>query len=262
MRRGADAAPAGDFSRDSRVVRRRAAADFAGRPAGSVSSRRPRQGHGLLGARELSSRRFSVRCWAAGSPTATTWRWVFYINLPVGILSILMVHWFVFDPSYIKRDLTARIDYWGIGMLAVWIAALQIAFDKGQQLDWFSSPFIVWLLVIAGYFRDCVPGPGTDGGAPGREPPHFQGAELRRRRIPDGGAGIRALWQHRDPAHLAPDADGISGDASRDDDGAARSGIDGRHAAGRHHSAALRPAQAAGDRARCWARFPPGSSAR
>jgi DHA2 family multidrug resistance protein len=81
-----------------------------------------------------------------------TWRWVFYINLPVGILSILMVQWFVFDPSYIKRDETARIDYWGIGMLAVWIAALQIAFDKGQQLDWFSSPFIVWLLVIAGAF--------------------------------------------------------------------------------------------------------------
>jgi DHA2 family multidrug resistance protein len=63
-----------------------------------------------------------------------------------------MVQWFVFDPSYIKRDETARIDYWGIGMLAVWIAALQIAFDKGQQLDWFSSPFIVWLLVIAGTF--------------------------------------------------------------------------------------------------------------
>ncbi|HYV64161.1 MAG TPA: DHA2 family efflux MFS transporter permease subunit [Bryobacteraceae bacterium] len=81
-----------------------------------------------------------------------TWRWVFYINLPVGILSILMVQWFVFDPSYIKRDATARIDYWGIGMLAVWIAALQLSFDKGQQLDWFSSPFIVWLLVIAGAF--------------------------------------------------------------------------------------------------------------
>jgi DHA2 family multidrug resistance protein len=81
-----------------------------------------------------------------------SWRWVFYINLPVGILSILMVQWFVFDPSYIKRDEKAGIDYWGIGMLAVWIAALQLAFDKGQQLDWFNSPFIVSLLVIAGTF--------------------------------------------------------------------------------------------------------------
>src|SRR6266705_1064935 len=77
-----------------------------------------------------------------------TWRWVFYINLPVGILSILMVYWFVFDPAYIKRSETSRIDYWGIGMLAVWVASLQLAFDKGQQLDWFSSPFIVTLLVI------------------------------------------------------------------------------------------------------------------
>ena len=81
-----------------------------------------------------------------------TWRWVFYINLPVGILSILMVYWFVFDPPYIKRAEASSIDYWGIGMLAVWIAALQLAFDKGQQLDWFSSPFIVWLLAIAGIF--------------------------------------------------------------------------------------------------------------
>src|SRR3984957_2770620 len=81
-----------------------------------------------------------------------SWRWVFYINLPVGIASLFMVQAFVFDPSYIRRRVEQGIDYWGIGMLAVWIAALQIAFDKGQQLDWFSSPFIVWLLVIAGVF--------------------------------------------------------------------------------------------------------------
>jgi DHA2 family multidrug resistance protein len=81
-----------------------------------------------------------------------TWRWVFYINLPVGVLSILMVYWFVFDPPYIKRAVASSIDYWGIGMLAVWVAALQLAFDKGQQLDWFSSPFIVALLVTSGVF--------------------------------------------------------------------------------------------------------------
>ncbi len=81
-----------------------------------------------------------------------TWRWVFYINLPVGIISVLLVQAFVFDPPYIKRNTEASIDYWGIGMLAIWIAALQIAFDKGQQLDWFSSPFVDWLLVIAAVF--------------------------------------------------------------------------------------------------------------
>jgi DHA2 family multidrug resistance protein len=68
-----------------------------------------------------------------------SWRWVFYINIPVGILSILMTRAFIVDPPYIKRS-TARIDYWGIGMLAVGIGALQILLDKGQEDDWFSSP--------------------------------------------------------------------------------------------------------------------------
>jgi DHA2 family multidrug resistance protein len=80
-----------------------------------------------------------------------SWRWVFYINLPVGILSVLMVQAFVFDPSYIKRS-KAAVDWWGIGMLAVWIGALQIAFDKGQELDWFSSRFINGLLAVAVVF--------------------------------------------------------------------------------------------------------------
>jgi DHA2 family multidrug resistance protein len=80
-----------------------------------------------------------------------SWRWVFYINLPVGILSIIMVQMFVFDPSYIKRS-KASIDYWGIGMLAVWVGALQIAFDKGEELDWFESHFIVILISISAAF--------------------------------------------------------------------------------------------------------------
>jgi len=73
---------------------------------------------------------------------------VFYINLPVGILSIIMVQMFVFDPPYIRRS-EAGVDWWGIGILTVWIGALQIAFDKGQELDWFSSRFINVLLAIA-----------------------------------------------------------------------------------------------------------------
>ncbi len=80
-----------------------------------------------------------------------SWRWVFYINLPVGIISIFMVQWFVFDPSYIRRS-KAAIDYWGIGMLAVWIGALQVAFDKGQELDWFSSRVINGLLTVVVVF--------------------------------------------------------------------------------------------------------------
>jgi DHA2 family multidrug resistance protein len=77
-----------------------------------------------------------------------SWRWVFYINIPVGIFALIMTQLFVFDPSYIRRA-TGRIDYWGIGMLAVGIGALQVILDKGQELDWFSSDFIVRLIVIS-----------------------------------------------------------------------------------------------------------------
>ncbi len=76
-----------------------------------------------------------------------SWRWVFYINVPVGIASVMMIRAYVFDPPYIKRG-TGRIDYWGIGLLAVGIGALQIILDKGQQEDWFESNFINWLMVI------------------------------------------------------------------------------------------------------------------
>ncbi len=77
-----------------------------------------------------------------------SWRWVFYINIPVGIAAVLMIKAFVFDPSYIRRG-SGRIDYWGIGLLAVGIGALQIVLDKGQQDDWLASNLIVTLLMIS-----------------------------------------------------------------------------------------------------------------
>ena len=73
-----------------------------------------------------------------------SWRWVFYINIPVGIASIVMTQLFIFDPPYIRQE-SRRIDYWGIGMLAVGIGALQIVLDKGQEEDWFSSSMITTL---------------------------------------------------------------------------------------------------------------------
>ena len=78
-----------------------------------------------------------------------SWRWVFYINVPIGIVSILMTSLFIFDPSYIRRA-SQKIDYWGIGMLAVGIAALQIVLDKGQEKDWFGTDWITALAVISG----------------------------------------------------------------------------------------------------------------
>ncbi len=77
-----------------------------------------------------------------------SWRWVFYINLPVGLASIIMTRLFIFDPPYIRRS-SSRIDYWGIGMLAVGVGALQVALDKGQEDDWFASNLITTMAVLA-----------------------------------------------------------------------------------------------------------------
>jgi DHA2 family multidrug resistance protein len=77
-----------------------------------------------------------------------SWRWVFYINIPVGIASIVMTKMFIFDPSYLRQE-SRRIDYWGIGMLALGIGALQIVLDKGQEEDWFSSHLIVALAIVS-----------------------------------------------------------------------------------------------------------------
>src|SRR5437868_4295309 len=77
-----------------------------------------------------------------------SWRWVFYINVPVGIASVIMTQLFIFDPAYIRRT-TARIDYWGIGMLAVGVAALQVVLDKWQDADWFAAHWITALAVVA-----------------------------------------------------------------------------------------------------------------
>jgi len=77
-----------------------------------------------------------------------SWRWVFYINLPVGILSLTMISLFVVDPPYLKRG-AMRFDAWGFAMLALGMAALQIMLDKGQEEDWFGSRWIVALAVTA-----------------------------------------------------------------------------------------------------------------
>ena len=71
-----------------------------------------------------------------------SWRWIFYLNLPVGALSLFLMNKFVFDPHYVKRSNGARVDLWGIGFLAVGIGSLQILLDTGQRKDWFSSHYI------------------------------------------------------------------------------------------------------------------------
>jgi MFS transporter, DHA2 family, multidrug resistance protein len=78
-----------------------------------------------------------------------SWRWIFYVNLPVGILAIFMAQWLVEDPPYIKRNKNATIDFIGFGLLCVGLAALQIALDKGQEADWFASLWIRWTFILS-----------------------------------------------------------------------------------------------------------------
>jgi MFS transporter, DHA2 family, multidrug resistance protein len=77
-----------------------------------------------------------------------SWRWVFYINLPVGIISLVMTKMYIFDPPYMKTE-TSRVDYWGIGLLALGIGALQLLLDKGQEEDWFASHFMTALAITS-----------------------------------------------------------------------------------------------------------------
>jgi DHA2 family multidrug resistance protein len=80
-----------------------------------------------------------------------TWRWIFFINIPVGILSLLLTSRLIQDPPYFKRRKLSEtsIDYVGLGFVALGLGALQIVLDKGQRDDWFESHFILILSVIA-----------------------------------------------------------------------------------------------------------------
>jgi DHA2 family multidrug resistance protein len=79
-----------------------------------------------------------------------SWRWIFYINVPVGILAVLLVLQLIKDPPYLSTmKKSTRFDYIGFGLLAIGVGALQIALDKGQEDDWFGSRFITTLIVIA-----------------------------------------------------------------------------------------------------------------
>jgi DHA2 family multidrug resistance protein len=73
-----------------------------------------------------------------------SWRWIFYINIPVGILAYVLVMRFVEDPPWIKADRgnLRKLDYIGLGLLTIAMGGMQIMLDKGEENDWFASNFI------------------------------------------------------------------------------------------------------------------------
>jgi DHA2 family multidrug resistance protein len=73
-----------------------------------------------------------------------SWRWIFFINIPVGILAFILVTRLVDDPPWIKADRSKlrNMDYVGMAFLVIAMGGLQIMLDKGEENDWFASPFI------------------------------------------------------------------------------------------------------------------------
>lgn len=82
---------------------------------------------------------------------AYSWRWIFLINFPVGLMALVLIRRLIEDPPLSTRTRRAgvTVDYVGIGLLAIGVAALQVMLDKGQEEDWFGSHFIVGLAVVA-----------------------------------------------------------------------------------------------------------------
>ena len=80
-----------------------------------------------------------------------SWRWNFYINLPVGAIAVLMVSAFVHDPEFLRkrRATRGRVDYLGIALLVVGLSSLQIVIDRGQRADWFATPWVCWTSALA-----------------------------------------------------------------------------------------------------------------
>ena len=80
-----------------------------------------------------------------------SWRWIFFINIPVGLLSMFLTSLFIFDPPYLVRSRLGgvKIDYLGLGLISLGLGCLQVFLDKGQTEDWFASRFILVTATIA-----------------------------------------------------------------------------------------------------------------
>ena len=83
-----------------------------------------------------------------------SWRWIFYINVPIGIISLLLTSRMVEDPPYLKKireQGRPKIDYMGLSLIVIAVGCLQIVLDKGQESDWFHSTWITTLLIVSVY---------------------------------------------------------------------------------------------------------------
>lgn len=78
-----------------------------------------------------------------------TWHWIFFINIPLGFLAAFLSNKFIEDPPFARKKEGQKIDFWGFGFLITWLVCLQVVLDKGQNSDWFNSPWICWTFALS-----------------------------------------------------------------------------------------------------------------
>ena len=125
-----------------------------------------------------------------------SWRWIFFINVPLGALAVLMSQAFVEDPPYLRdarENLGGKIDYIGFGVLAIWLGTLQIILDRGQEDDWFNATWVCWASVISLRVAGLPDRLGTPGRAPAGRYPRLPQPQLRHGHAADDRGGHRAL---------------------------------------------------------------------
>jgi len=78
-----------------------------------------------------------------------SWNWIFFINIPFGILATITSKLWIFDPPYAQKQANAKIDYVGFIFLIIWLVTFQVFLDKGNNADWFGSEWICWLFAVS-----------------------------------------------------------------------------------------------------------------
>ncbi len=148
LRSGAVAGRDSAGARGAGRGRRRAAAAVAGDSAGELSAGEART---AMAAFALGIVVAPVMGPTLGGWLTDTfsWRYAFYINIPVGILAVIMIGLFVHDPPYIKNAKVSAFDNIGFGLLIVWTGCLQVVLDKGQEDDWFGATWVRWAMAAA-----------------------------------------------------------------------------------------------------------------
>lgn len=95
-----------------------------------------------------------------------SWHWIFFINIPIGILILYMAKTMIYDPPYAQKQKNVKTDWWGLTFLFMFAVAFEIMMDKGNDMDWFNSPFIcrltvIWVIGLIGFIISQIKGKET-----------------------------------------------------------------------------------------------------